>query len=310
MPSKTWQAGPVIMTCLLEDRYRTVSCPPGSWTVTSVSYGKRPAETAAAVAAHAPVPHARVGPAPCSHTRRSSKSLSGCGWAKPMLAPRGKAWVGGETRGASWSNARLSRGVEADGVWVADVNQDHVRAWFLAGAGCRRLGGDGPSEHAPGRIRARAVKSGCRVRAGIGENGQGRAHGRFHVERDAADPIAAHLRAGAVGIEDCDLPVDACGRAGLDHEDSVGANAEMAIAQVRYGCWRERLGGQAGEQQKVISQSMQLRERHRHWGFVYGMGASAARDSRKIGGCDRLAVGSGRATPQGVSCAGERTCRA
>ena len=66
VPSKTSSAGPVMMTLLSRSRHSISSGPPGSSTVHFLYV--LPSSTAATTVAHAPVPHARVAPAPRSHT--------------------------------------------------------------------------------------------------------------------------------------------------------------------------------------------------------------------------------------------------
>ena len=69
-PSKTATAGPVINTEPLRSGQLISRGPPGSFTVASDS--DNPSSVAATSVAQAPVPQARVGPAPRSHTRISS----------------------------------------------------------------------------------------------------------------------------------------------------------------------------------------------------------------------------------------------
>eukprot|EP00967_Tisochrysis_lutea_P099437 scaffold147709_cov36-Tisochrysis_lutea.AAC.1 len=65
-PAKTRRAGPVIMHRFVDSSHSINRSPPGSVTVAERS--DRPSSTAATSKAHAPVPHASVGPAPRSHT--------------------------------------------------------------------------------------------------------------------------------------------------------------------------------------------------------------------------------------------------
>ena len=63
-PEKTYVAGPVIR--ILPSASESIErVPPASWT--SMGHRHRAEATAAAVEAHAPVPHASVCPAPRSH---------------------------------------------------------------------------------------------------------------------------------------------------------------------------------------------------------------------------------------------------
>src|SRR5579884_2383638 len=70
-PSNTSTASPVMCTWSSAPQ-ATVSAPPGS--TTSTLRPLRPVRAAATAAAHAPVPHAWVSPAPRSHTRIASRS--------------------------------------------------------------------------------------------------------------------------------------------------------------------------------------------------------------------------------------------
>jgi hypothetical protein len=68
-PWKLNTAGPVIKTLLSVSLFHSMNkSPPGSATLTLFPEGIFPARMAATVNAHAPVPHARVGPAPRSQT--------------------------------------------------------------------------------------------------------------------------------------------------------------------------------------------------------------------------------------------------
>src|SRR5690606_26101725 len=85
-PSNTNAAGPAIVIGASSDGHATCSVPPGSSTATSRA--ARPRRTSTATAAQAPLPQARVSPAPRSCTRRRIR-LGPSTCTKPTLADSG-----------------------------------------------------------------------------------------------------------------------------------------------------------------------------------------------------------------------------
>lgn len=99
------------------------------------------------------------------------------------------------------------------------------------------------------------------------------------MEGGAAKAVAAHFGAGAVGVEDDHLDVGVGGRG--EEEDTVGPDAEMAVAELGDSVGWEGFGGEPGDDDEVVAEAMHFGEGHAHGesvaeGWECGVGSKVA----------------------------------
>ena len=271
----------------------TDSVPPGTSTCTCSP--TRPRRCATAAAAHAPVPHDSVSPAPRSQTRIASRS--GPAWRHELDVRAAR-----EARGRVPVTGRASRPARSP---------DRRRA--ARGAGCpsrpRRPGT--PPRRRPSRSNGESASTGMRAGSNVAGpmstsapttapvafevNGAaaGRGVDREFVAarepgagcdpREAADAVAAHLGAPRRRSTASSRSRRRRGRA--DRDESVGTDTAMPVAQRRDWCGVERAAGRrarAARGSRCRWRGVWREIQHTGW-WIEGMGQASGGDGTRPG---------------------------